>query len=452
MNGFSSRSPIGFVLASWVLLTGLGSDPSVEGAPPQRRAKTKYVEDVEFALRQLSETCAVFIDQKKIDWPRVTKEFSKEARNVRTDSEHLLLLWRLVARLRDGHAQVRPLPAGKSVKLPSSVTEKKVGPGLFLTVRDDRVFVKNAWGGAAKAGLRPGMEIVKVGRTAARKWLDRRVEEHRDLIGFSTDAQALFYACHWGLVDKPGTGLKLVLRAGKKRRGGVIKFDGANQVPNGPAFTPDDIVRRKDIGFCTTAAGWGYVHVRRCPGNLPEVIDEALEELADVPGLILDFRGNSGGGFDHDDFLGRFIPKGKSIRFAKRYRGTGEQPYGGPIVVIVDATVRSAGETGAGIFKEDGRAYMIGESPTAGMSASKTTIELPSGLFSLYVSVRSNKLRFNGGKGIEGIGVIPHEIVPFEPRDLAQKKDTLILRAEELLKNFPQSKVPYVPSKFGWRR
>jgi len=30
--------------------------------------------------------------------------------------------------------------------------------------------------------------------------------------------------------------------------------------------------------------------------------------------------------------------------------------------------VRSAGETGSGIFKEDGRAYMIGESATAGMS------------------------------------------------------------------------------------
>src|SRR5262249_59761291 len=105
--------------------------------------------------------------------------------------------------------------------------------------------------------------------------------------------------------------------------------------------------------------------------------------------------------------------------FAKKYARAGEHPYGGPIVVIVDATVVSAGETLSGIFKEDGRGYMIGESNTAGMSSQKTTIDLPSGLFSLYVSVSSNKGRFNGGKGIEGIGVEPHEIVPFHPNDLA---------------------------------
>jgi C-terminal processing protease CtpA/Prc len=172
-------------------------------------------------------------------------------------------------------------------------------------------------------------------------------------------------------------------------------------------------------------------------------MDEALAKVGEAPGLVLDFRGNSGGGFDHEGFLGRFVPKGETLSFVNTYASAGPRPYGGRIVVIVDATVRSAGETAAGIFKEDGRAYMIGESPTAGMSSSKTTIELPSGLFALYVSVSSNKGRFNGGKGIEGIGVIPHEIVEFDPKDLAAGVDTLIRRADELLADFPAGKVPY---------
>ena len=113
--------------------------------------------------------------------------------------------------------------------------------------------------------------------------------------------------------------------------------------------------------------------------------------------------------------------------------------------------VRSAGETGSGMFKEDGRAYMIGESPTAGMSSSKTTIELPSGKFSLYVSVRSNKSRFQGGRGIEGLGIEPHEVVPYDPEDLANGVDTLIRRAEELLADFPRGKVPYRPKQYGWK-
>ena len=165
----------------------------------------------------------------------------------------------------------------------------------------------------------------------------------------------------------------------------------------------------------------------------------------------MDWRGNSGGGFDHDALYGRFVPEGKTTAWGKRYRSAGPNPYGGPIVAIVDATCRSAGETGSGIFKEDGRAYMIGESNTAGMSSSKKLIELPSRMFALYVSVRSNKGRFNKGKGIEGVGVVPHELVAFDPKDLTAKEDTLIQKAAELLEKFPQSDVPYDPKIFGWK-
>src|SRR4029079_1993416 len=100
------------------------------------------------------------------------------------------------------------------------------------------------------------------------------------------------------------------------------------------------------------------------------------------------------------------------------------------------------------MFKEDGRAYMIGDSPTAGMSSSKKTLPLPSGLFSAYFSVFSNKARFNGGRGIEGIGVPPHEVVPYDPKDLLAGVDTQIRRAEELLsKGFPADIVDYEPPK-----
>jgi hypothetical protein len=62
----------------------------------------------------------------------------------------------------------------------------------------------------------------------------------------------------------------------------------------------------------------------------------------------------------------------------------------------------------------------------------------------VYFSVRSNMGRFNEGRGIEGIGVPPHELVPYSPEDLARGVDTQIRRAEELLKQgLPQDKVPF---------
>ena len=89
------------------------------------------------------------------------------------------------------------------------------------------------------------------------------------------------------------------------------------------------------------------------------------------------------------------------------------------MVVIVDSSDRSACETLAANFKEDGRAYVIGESPTAGISSSKTIIELPSRLFSTSVSVWSSMARSNAGRGLEGLGIKPHELVAFELDDLA---------------------------------
>lgn len=417
-------------------------------AVTQDAGEVDYVADVRFALEQLEDRCGHFFSLKGIDWKKVSRTFLAEAKDVETDQEHLVLLWRLLARLRDGHAAVRPLERGKDVRWPEE--PEKTGPGLFWCRSGKKILIKNAWNSGADVGLEPGMEILSVDGVKVDKWLDQRVEEIRDLVSFSTDQQAFYYACHWGLAGEIGTRMKLEVKGadGKKKKR-TVTYTKASTVPWGPAVFPEGLEGDDDVRWGTLPSGDGYVHLRRCPGDLPERVDRALAALADVPGLILDFRANGGGGFDHGAFMGRFVSPGKTLSFAKSYESAGPNPYAGPIVVIVDAGARSAGETASGIFKEDGRAYMIGESPTAGMSSSKTTIELPSRLFALYVSVASNKGRFNGGRGIEGIGVPPDEIVEYRQEDLANGVDTLIARAEELLADYPKG-VPYDPADFGW--
>ena len=425
---------------------------------PVVHAKGPYEEDIRFALTELEARCGKFFSVKEIDWKQVSRQFQRESRAVRTPQDHRVLLVRLLARLKDGHAAVRPLEKGKNTRWPDAAEKNKVLPGMFWCRSGKRLLVKQSWGAAAAQGIRPGMEVVGVNGLAAGKWLKRRTAQLVDTWSFSTAHQAFSFASHWGLANHPGSKLQLTMRSAKGKRGRVTVTYGGDPkayVRVGPAFLPEgvtqDVTQNRGIAFGRTPEGYGYIHIARCPGNLPELIDKPLAELADVPGLILDFRGNSGGGFDHDALLGRFIPTGKTIRFAKRYRSAGPHPYGGPVVVLIDGNVRSAGETAAGMFKEDGRAYMIGESPTAGMSAQKDVIELPSKLFSLYVAVRSNKLRFNSGRGIEGIGVTPHETVAYEARDLSKGIDTLVTRATERLARFPKKKVPYRPEKYGWR-
>lgn len=416
--------------------------------PAVAQARTDYPADVAFAVDAIGKQCKVLLQSKGIDWQQATAPLVAASKKCKSDAEHLLLLWRLLARLQDGHAEVRPLARGKDVRL--DVPERTHGPGLFLCRVGGAVYVKNVWGPAAAVGLKPGMEVTAIDGTPAAKWLERRQAQLADWIPFSTPHQAAFFTCHQGLACAAGTRFALEVKEGGSRKKRTVACANLNQTPPGPAYPPPSLAGTKDVFWGTTEHGFGYVHVRRCKGDLPEQVDEALAALGDVPGLILDFRGNSGGGFDHEALFGRFLPSGVEWRHGSGYRSAGPHPYGGPLVVIVDATVRSAGETGAGQFLEDGRAYGIGESPTAGMSSSKTTIDLPSGLFQLYVSVASNKARFQGGKGIEGLGVIPHEITAFDPKDLAAERDTLILRAEALLQDFPQAKVRYVPAEHGW--
>ena len=446
-------------------LFALGNDPKKRKLPSRfvllpdakpvkrvARGKDFYKNDVKYALKKLQGMCGRFFRLKNIAWKKVSATFLKEAGRIKTDQEHLVLLVRLLARIRDGHASVRPLERGKKVEWPDDGKGARTGTGMFWCKSGGKIYVKSSWSAAAGSGIKPGMEVLSVDGKPVAEWLQAKVEELSDTISFSTDQQAFFFACHWGLAGVKGSRLKLEVKSAKGMKKKVtLTYRRASTVPVGPAFFPEGVKQAGDFHHGKTKSGFGYIHLRRCPGDLPEQMDRALEAVGKVPGLILDFRANGGGGFDHDAFLGRFVPKGKTLSFAKPYRSAGPDPYGGPVVVIVDAGVRSAGETASGIFKEDGRAYMIGESPTAGMSSQKRTVELPSRLFSLYVSVASNKGRFNNDRGIEGIGVIPHEIVEYDPEDLENGVDTLIRRAEALLKKYPRDKVPYKPAEHNRR-
>ncbi len=423
---------------------------------PRARPQADYGADAAHAIAAIEQQCGELLRSKQIDWKNVSAPFLDEAAAVRTPSEHLVLLTRLLARLEDGHAEVRRTPATQDVQWPVDARGAHTGAGMFWCRSGGKLYIKNVWNDAARIGLAPGMEVVEVDGVPAATWLERRIVEIRDRVSLSSDHHAFFVACHEGLSDYPGTKRTLVLKKPKgKKTEREILYRNANPTPWGPAYPPkglEAVTEEGDVSWALTEKKFGYVHLRRAPGDLPEQVDRALAALDSPKGLILDFRGNSGGGFDHDALMGRFVPAGKTFSSGREFASAGPNPYGGPLVAIIDGTVRSAGETAAGLFKDDGRGYVIGESPTAGMSSQKTTIELPSGLFTLYVSTASNMGRYNDGKGLEGIGVVPHRIVEFEPEDLEEEVDTLIRVAEEILAKFPQKDVRYDPKAFGWKR
>lgn len=417
-------------------------------------AAQSCAEDVAFALDALEEKCGLFFELKGIDWKAARKEFAKAAKQVESDEEEFVLLARLLARLEDGHAEVRPGPKGGELKWPDDAPfgGRRGHSGMAWCRIGKKLYVKSVDGPARDAGVEPGSELLKVDGEPADKWLAARIAAARDVLALGADQHAFFWATHLGLSGAEGGRMTLDVKTPDgKKKARTISFGRGSYRTYGPAAFPAGMQGDGDVTWTKLASGAGYVHVRRCKEDLPEQVDGALAGLGNVSGIVLDFRGNSGGGFDHDALMGRFVPAGTELAFGKRYASAGAHPYGGPVVVIVDGSVVSAGETASGMFKEDGRALMIGESATAGMSAGKETIELPSGKFALYVATSSNMARANGGRGLEGIGAVPQLLVEFDPEDLAQGRDTLIRRAEELLadaaaRTGPWKDVPYRPA------
>ncbi|MCC7171936.1 MAG: hypothetical protein IT459_15940 [Planctomycetes bacterium] len=417
-------------------------------APP-----SVYERDVAFALEEIEARCGHFFATKSIDWSAVRAEFTKNAKATKSDGEHLVQLVRLLARLEDGHSQVLPLAKGESVQWPKDAGVETELTGVGLTRIGTKLYVRK---NLSTAKVPAGSELVSVDGVKAATWFEQRAAAIAEFESYSTPHHREFSVFAFGLSGADGATLRVeVVPPGGRKNAVTLQCSRKMPPPRGAAVVP---ANAKDMGdgflAGTTSKGFGYLAIPAIPEDLPERLDAILERFAACPGLILDFRGNKGGGCDHDAVFARFIPLGHTFDRvgSSPIAGAGPAPFGGPVVVLVDGLTVSSAETVSGMFKEDGRAYMLGESPTAGMSGQKEELELPSGLFALRITTQSNKGRFNGGKGVEGIGVPPLEIVAFTPKDLANGVDTVIARAEAVLAKFPQNEVPYDPDRAGWKR
>ena len=228
------------------------------------------------------------------------------------------------------------------------------GIGIYLTFTKDYPVITGTVAGspAAKAGLQPGDQIVKVG--------------DKDIKGITSDQAT-------ALIQGPD-GTKVALEILRGGRTILVTLTRAEiHVPS---------VRSAVIGNHIL-----YVRIYQFETNTPTEFASALSNgLPGAVGIVLDLRGDPGGFISGaDDVITQFVSSGETFELRDRSGKVERHEVGSkhaaptiPLVVLVDANSASASEIVAGSLQVHNRAKLVG-TKTYGKGSVQRDFELNGG-------------------------------------------------------------------------
>lgn len=413
----------------------LCGSPDAEVAKQAQRALTKISKipkevnpniSYEEAFRDLYETLGrdyPCFELKGIDWPTVGSEFLPRAGEVKTDKEFGLLCMELVACLQDSHAQL----IDGTAKVPE-FPMPRWDPG-FACLEDDQkrpvVYYVDADSPAEKAGVKIGMVVLKINELDAAIAIENTMNEIKKYEGYSSDRYLRYHAYRFFTrqIEKR-TMVKLEMLDHNDE---IITYtlpatSNIRYFPRLP-LPMAGINDSDDLSWKMLDHQIGYLHVRRLKENLTDSLDKAIDELKSAEALIVDVRGNSGGGFDS---------KLAHLNFAlDKDTEQPERPrFKGPMALLIDSHCISAGEGWASWFMRNNRARAFGEA-TAGASSKKRLYTLRNGLYRIRFPIRA----YTGylDRPIEYLGLPPDVFVVQNREDLIQRRDTVLEMAKKYL-------------------
>ncbi len=297
-----------------------------------------------------------------------------------------------------------------------------VGVGMVVEQIDDYVTVVSPMRGspAERGGLRARDRIVAV--------------DGKEVVKVPSDVVA-------GLIrGKAGTEVTLTIARGAAEQ--ETRFD--------VTLTRERIVLESAYGKALyPSEGIGYVQITDFSRKTPEQFSAALAQLRaqGLKALVLDLRNNGGGYLDECVTIANtFVPTGAILhrvgRDGKRdtVTASGGQPFGLPLVVLVNEGTASAAEILAGAIKDHRVGTLVGV-VTFGKGTVQTPYDLGGGS---VLRLTTERWLTPNGDQITGKGITPDETVKLpeigsEEEPLAwsspdDPRDTQLRRAIEILR------------------
>jgi len=383
-------------------------------------------------------------DMGGVDWEGARDDLRPRSDESFTRSELRLRVQTLLGRIGESHYTVIP---GESWDRAAAVASdgadseegRTFGDPLGVQVRlyghDILIAGVTPASVAQEAGVRPGWRVIRLGDREVAARMDEFAEEEidaRTALLLQSGLQDQFMNPR---ADHP---LELVLEDGS---GTLHTFE----------LTPSDAgnVPRQGFGTILPPLPFEFSH-RRLPveGGCVGVISwsvwlvpvsarfqEAMGELEDCRGIIVDLRGNLGGivgtmsqvggrFLTEVGVLGTLTTRDSDLRIqAEPVRvtmaGDAVTPFPGPLAIVVDGLSMSASELFASGMQALERGKVFG-SPTPGMALPARTIPLPGGDYLMFAFADWTD---SAGRRIEGVGVTPDVQVPVDRDALLEGRD-----------------------------
>ena len=380
----------------------------------QSFSQAQFTSDFDYLWSTLHDHYAYF-DHKETDWKKVRDLYRPMLAHVKSRSDFISLLERVLDELYDNHTSL-------NTNLKTSPRLVPTGLDLWAEWRKGKAVITQLRSGfsAEQAGLKIGMEIISINGLPIEEAVARRLPKSLKAINLN--------ARNWAL--------RAVL-AGTHDRPRVIAAKGRSGIA----------VYRLDLPTQTTVDNYRYVPRvawRMLPRQIayikindlvsPDIVsqfDSALSDLRSSRGLILDLRDIPRGGNTDvaEPIMGRLIDRRMPYqqvvplhgpKYLKEVSPRGDWTYQAPIVVLINRWTASMGEGIAIGLDGMNRATIVG-TRMAGLNGGIFNLELPQ--TKIGVSYAGERLNHINGTPRENF--VPPVLVNLMDRRLSRLDDPI---------------------------
>ena len=349
-----------------------------------------------------------------VDWQAVHDELRPAVERAQTMTDARQAMSDMLGRLHQSHFAIIPADVYQNVDDKSAGGEGRTGIDVRVVNGQALVTAVDENSPAAKAGVRKGWRILQIDDSDVAPSIDSISHIYRD----STLRELMLARA---LSTRLSRDLEDTVR--------VRFLDGNDKTVNLKIAEAAPRGARTQFGLLPTQYVWveshklegnvGYIAFNMFldPARLMPAFEAAIKDFQQSSGVIVDLRGNPGGiGIMAMGLAGWFIDKSGQQLGTMYTRNTPLKfvvnprfpTFRGRVAILVDGASASTSEIFAGGMQDLKRARVFG-TRTAGAALPSFIDQLPNG--DGFQCATANYIS-EGGKALEGIGVVPDVVAP----------------------------------------